>query len=158
MKRIIATMLVAAVAAIPVTGQALAKKKKPVRQEVAGTIAIPQPYAADGTCIYRAQRTLTIAMGEQANGYVGYVFEVDPKTANKPFKLEASDGSGLDISFYSELGDPADPTSAPSNLPFETPGAGGEEGKVPPGFPYAFVCMTEGTNASFEYSAGKGVK
>jgi hypothetical protein len=98
---------------------------------------------------------LFTTFADQANGAVGYTFEVDPKTAGKPFRLKVSEGAGMDISFYSELGDPTDPTVAPANIPFETPGPGGEKGKVPAGFDYAFVCMTEGQNASFTYTAGK---
>src|SRR5688500_9195495 len=146
MKKTIA-LLVAAIVALPL-GQAFAAKKAKV-QKVEGTIAIPQPMPVDNVCIYRAQRTLYSALGAEANGQVGYTFDVDPKTVGKPFKLEVSDGAGMDISFYADLGDPSDPTTAPANYPFETPGPGGEKGKVPAGFPIAFVCMTEGTNASF---------
>lgn len=151
MKKIIA-LLAAFVVVLPI-GEAVAGKAR--RQKVTGTIAIPQPYAADGTCIYRAQRALFTYMGDQANGAVGHTFEVNPKTVGLPFKLKASQGAGLDISFYAELGDPTDPTVAPANIPFETPGPGGEKGKVPAGFDYAFVCMTEGQNATFKYTAGK---
>lgn len=143
---------------LPVAG-ATAAKPKAKRQTVEGTIALPQPASAAGaSCIYRAQRTLFTAGGAQANGAVGYTFEVDKKTVNKPFKLSVSDGAGMDISFYADLGDVTDPTTAPTNVAFETPGVGGEKGKVPPGFPYAFVCMTEGAQAAFTYTAGKGVK
>lgn len=153
MKKTIA-LLASAVIVLPVAGATAAKPK---RQTVKGTIAAPQPYT-DSTCFYRAQRGLFGAAGDQANGAIGYTFEIDPKTVNKPFKLTASEGAGLDISFYSELGDATDPTTAPTNYPYETPGTGGEKGKVPPGFKYAFVCMTEGSQASFTYTAGKGVK
>lgn len=146
-------MLIAALAAIP-AGDALAGKK--AQQRVEGSISLPQPYAEG--CIYRTHRSLAGTVGEPANGLVGFTIEIDPKTVNKNFKLEVADGSGMDISFYSDYGDPTDPTTAPANMPFETAGPGGESGKVPEGFPIAFVCMTEGTNASFTYTAGKGVK
>lgn len=167
MKKLLIITLIAALALAPAAQAAKKKKKKakPVHQHVEGTIALPQPYAADGTCVYRVQRAAAfiadkaVIAGIRADqGFVGYTIEVDPKTAGKPFKLEASDGSGMDISFYSELGDPSDPTTAPANMPYETAGPGGEEGTVPDGFPIAFVCMTEGSNASFEYMAGDGVK
>ena len=88
------------------------------------------------------------------NGLVGYTFEVDPKTAGKKFKLEVAGGAGMDIQFYTDLGDPTDPTTAPANVGYETPGPGGEEGTVPKGYPIAFVCMNEGANAAFKYIAG----
>jgi hypothetical protein len=151
MRKIIA-LFAALVVVLPVA-EATAGKAR--RQKVSHTIVAPQPYAADGTCIYRAQRALFSTFDEQANGYVGYTFEVNPKTAGAPFKLKVSDGAGVDISFYTELGDPTDPTTAPANMPFETPGPGGEKGKVPAGYDYAFVCMTEGQNATFTYTAGR---
>jgi hypothetical protein len=95
-----------------------------------------------------------LATGGGPNGIVGYTFEVDPKTVGKPFKLEVADGAGMDISFYADLGDPTDPTTAPANMGFETAGPGGEKGTVPPGFPIVFVCMNEGTNSGFKYTAG----
>ena len=151
MKKMIA-LLAAVVVVLPVASATAAKARK---QSVSGTIAAPQPMAADGTCIYRTQRTAFSAFGDQANSVVGYTFEVDPKTVGLPFKLKVGEGVGMDISFYADLGDPTDPTTAPANLPFETPGPGGEKGKVPAGFDYAFVCMTEGQNATFKYVAGK---
>jgi hypothetical protein len=148
--------MVAALVAAPL-GVAQAGKAAP--QHVEGSIAVPQPMPADGTCVYRAQRSLMAQGGGSApNGTVGYTFDVDPKTAGKPFKLEVADGAGMDISFYTDLGDATDPTTAPANTAFETPGVGGEAGKVPAGFPIAFVCMTDGANSTFMYMAGKGVK
>jgi len=155
MKKLPVLALTLALAAVP-GAQALAKKAP--TQVVEGSIAIPQGGNAVGACIYRGQRTAYSVAGAAVNGIIGYTFEVDPKTVNKPFKLEAADGSGMDISFYADLGDPSDPTTAPANLPFAEPGPGGESGIVPAGYPIAFVCMTEGTEAGFTYSAGKGVK
>ena len=152
MRKIIALLAAATVVALPV-GQATAAKAK--KQTVKGTIAVPQPYAADGTCIYRAQRALFTYAGASSNGQVGYTFPINKKTVGKPFKLTVADGSGMDISFYTDLGDPTDPTTAPANYPYETPGLGGEKGKVPAGYKYVFVCMTDGANASFTYTAGK---
>ena len=156
MKKLSVVLRTLALAAMP--GAYALAKKAPARQTVEGAIAFPQGGNAAATCVYRAQRHAYTALGDQANGVIGYTFEVDPKTANKPFKLETSDGTGLDISFYMDLGDPNDPSAAPANIPFEATGPGGESGTVPAGYPYAFVCMTEGTNASFTYTAGKGVK
>ena len=132
--------------ALPATA---GKKKAPKPQVVEGSIVVPQGGNAAATCVYRAQRTLISGGGP--NGILGYTFDVDPKTVGRPFTLEAADGSGMDISFYSELGDVTDPTTAPTNMASETPGPGGEKGTVPAGFPIAFVCMTEGVNAGFTY-------
>src|SRR3712207_3474271 len=77
--------------------------KKPV-QSVEGSIVLPQTGGPAGACVYRTQRTIMATTG-QPNGVFGYSFEVDPKTVNKKFKLEVSDGAGMDIQFYSELGD-----------------------------------------------------
>ena len=148
-------LLALSVAALLLAGgavPAVAGKKKAKPQVVEGSILIPQGGGPAGPCVYRTQRTLAIAGGP--NGIAGYTFDVDPKTVGKPFKLEVADGAGMDISFYSELGDPTDPTTAPANMGFETAGPGGEKGTVPPGMPIGFVCMTEGTNATFTYTAG----
>lgn len=156
MRKLIAIGLTAAFAVAPLQATAA---KKAAHQHEQGTIVAPQPMAADGTCIYRGQRAVMgLSNGAAPNGVLGYTFYVDPKTAGKKFKLEVDGGAGMDISFYSELGDPADPTTAPANMPYETPGPGGEAGTVPAGMPIAFVCMTEGQNAAFTYMAGKGVK
>lgn len=156
MRRLIALVGVAAFIAGALSVPAVAGKKA-VRQTVEGSILVPQGGNAAATCVYRAQRVLYIAMGEQVNGVFGYTFTVDPGTVNKKFTLEGSAGAGLDISFYGELG--TDPTAdAPGNYAYENPGVGGESGLVPAGFPNAFVCLTEGPNSTFTYTAGKGVK
>ncbi len=157
MRKLIIATTIAALAVLP-AAEGFAKKKAAKLQTVEGTIEVPQPYAADGSCIYRTHRTAYIAAGESSNGGFGWVFEVDPATVNKPFKLEVAGGAGMDISFYMDMGDPTDPTTAPANTGFETPGPGGESGIVPDGYKYGFVCMTEGANAGFTYTAGKGVK
>lgn len=150
MKKLIALSL-AAFLVVPAFAVGATAAKKP-KQAVEGSILLPQPGGAVGPCVYRTQRALSTYGGP--NGFVGYMFEVDPKTAGKKFTLEVSDGVGMDISFYSELGDPSDPTVAPANMGYETPGLGGEDGTVPKGFPIAFVCMNEGADGSFTYTAG----
>lgn len=156
MKKLIALSLVALIALPAFAGSAVAgKKKKSKPVIVEGSVALPQPYAADGSCIYRTQRTWMVLSGGAApNGVFGYTFDVDPKTVGTKFTLEVSDGAGMDIQFYSEMGDPTDPTTAPANTGNETPGPGGEKGTVPPRYPIAFVCMTEGADATFTYTAG----
>lgn len=158
MKKTPVVLLTLALAAAP-GASALGKKSHSHHvQKVEGSIALPQGGNAAATCVYRVQRTAFIAAGEKINGIVGHTFQVDPKTVGKPFKLEAGSGAGMDISFYAELGDASDPTTAPATAKFEETGPGGESGVVPAGFPIAFVCMTEGVKANFTYTAGKGVK
>lgn len=145
---LLAIMLVGAALVAPAS--AGKKKKKPKSQVVEGSILVPQGGGPAAPCVYRSQRTL--ASGGGPNGILGYTFEVDPKTEGRPFELEVADGAGMDIQFYTEFGDPTDPTTAPANMGYETAGPGGEKGTVPPGFPIAFVCLTEGANATFKYS------
>ena len=156
MKKLMVLALVAMLALPAFAGVATAgKKKKSKPVVVEGSVMLPQPYAADGSCIYRTQRSwMALSGGAAPNGIFGYTFDVDPKTVGKKFTLEVSDGAGLDIVFYTEYGDATDPTAAPANTGYETPGQGGEKGTVPPGYPIAFVCMTEGQNATFTYTAG----
>lgn len=156
----IAVLLVAGVFAGAATAGKKKKKKPAAHQHVEGTIALPQGGNAAAPCVYRSQRALYIAFGEAVNGIFGYTFEVDQKTGGLPFKIEVSGPTGVegvDLQFYADLGtDPA--ADAPANMGYETPGPGGEEGTVPPGFPNAFVCLTEGANATFTYMAGGDMK
>lgn len=140
-----------------VAGGAFAGKKG-AHQHVEGTVAVPQGTGGAAGCVWRTQRAAYIAFGDAINGIVGYTFTVDPRTANKKFKLDVTGaGAGVDLQFYADLG--TDPTAdAPANVGFETPGPGGEKGTVPEGYPNAFVCLTDGANASFVYKAGAGVK
>lgn len=156
MRKVMALVLSALVVTGMVSGSAIAaKKKKPAaRQTVDGSILVPQGGNAAATCVYRAHRAAYIAFGDAVNGLFGYTFQVDPKTAGLPFKLTVDGAAGVDISFYGDLGtDPA--ADAPGNIAFETPGPGGEEGTVPAGYPNGMVCLTEGANATFNYTAGK---
>lgn len=163
MRKLIALSIAALLLAGMFGGAAAAAKKKKktvASQQVEGAIALPQGGNAAAPCVYRTQRALYIAFGEAANGIFGYTFEVDQKTAGLPFEIEVSGPAGVegvDLSFYGELGtDPA--ADAPANVGYETPGPGGEEGTVPPGYPVAFVCLTEGADATFTYMAGGAVK
>lgn len=155
MKKLV--LVVVGLIVLAVVAPASIAGKKGAHQHVEGTIAVPQGPGGAG-CVWRTQRALYIAFGDAINGIVGYTFQVDPKTANKKFTLDVTEsGAGFDLQFYAELGD--DPTAdAPANVGFETPGPGGEKGTVPEGFPNAFVCLTDGANASFVYKAGAGVK
>ena len=153
MKKLLVLGLVAVVALPAFAGSATAAKKKSKPVVVEGSVLLPQPGGPVGPCVYRTHRTFMATLGAP-NGVFGYTFDVDPKTVGKKFKLEVSDGAGMDIQFYADLGDPTDPTTAPANSGYETPGPGGEKGTVPPGYPIAFVCMNEGVNATFKYTAG----
>lgn len=159
MRKVLAVVMASLMVAGMVSGSAVAgkKKKKPVVQHVEGSVLLPQPGGV-ANCNFRPQRATRGASGEAfPNGVLGFTFNVDPKTVGQPFKLEVEGGQGdvdLDIVFYSDYGDPADPTTAPANTGYETVGPGGEEGTIPPGYPLAFVCMAIGGNATFTYMTG----
>src|SRR5688572_17405236 len=119
MRKVLAIAMASLMVAGMVSGSAVAgKKKKPVAQHVDGTILLPQPGGV-ANCNFRPQRSAMGASGEAfPNGVLGFTFNVDPKTVGQPFKLEVTGGEGdvdLDIVFYSEYGDPSDPTTAPGN-------------------------------------------
>jgi hypothetical protein len=168
MKKVVAVALGALMAASMLT-PATAGKAKP--QVVEGTIAIPARHP-DG-CYTGLSRHLWSLFGESGNGAVGWTFDVDKTTWNKPFVLEATGGVGtvdLDLSYY--LGDFATqeefindpPPAPPATSEFETHDGPGEAGKVPKGAIKAVVCVFAGeggqgaAGASFKYQAGKGVK
>ncbi len=151
MKRVIAVSVAALLlgGAVPATaGQA-----KKTKQTQEGSVAIPAQFA-DGSCFFGLHRRLNLVAQRQAQGIVGFDFDVDPKTGGGKFKLVPSDESAdLDISFYQGLGDLSDPAGVPANIPFETREPGGESGVVPPGYPIAIVCMVSGANVDFTYTA-----
>jgi hypothetical protein len=156
MRKLVATALLAAVvstgASVPANAGKKPKKPK-ATQTVEGSVALPAPYT-DGTCFFGAHRRANLVAQRQAQGIVGFDFDVDPKTEGGKFKLEPSDpAADLDISFYMSIGDIQDPAGAPSNLAFETREAGGESGTIPPGYPIAIVCMVTGENVGFTYTA-----
>ena len=140
----------------------------PKQQKVDGGVKIMAPWAGTqlATCYSGGHRRLAILTGENqaVNGVIGYHFDLDPGTENKPFTLEVTGGSAdvdLDITFYPEFGTPeqaADPNYAPAAYSYEERAAGGESGTVPAGMKKAIVCMHTGQDATFTYTAGKGVK
>ena len=154
----------------------------PKQQTVEGSIALPAFFAQsaqggapfDG-CWGGLTRRLTQPTGEAgspANGSFGYRFDVDKATWNKPFKLEATGGEGtvdLDLFLYTVMPPPEatadDPVNGgtPVSMDFQTREEGGEKGIVPKGTTDAIVCLYGGDayygyNATFKYTAGKGVK
>ncbi len=153
MKRVIAVSVAALLlgGAVPATA---GKAKKKTKQTQEGSIAVAAPFAPSGSCFFGLHRRLNLVAQRQAQGIVGFDFDVDPKTAGGKFKLVPSDESAdLDISFYQGLGDLSDPAGVPANIPFETREPGGESGVVPPGYPIAIVCMVSGANVDFTYTA-----
>ena len=174
MKRSIA-LISSAVAVLAVIGAPVGAAPK--QQVVEGSIALPAPFA-QGTfagCWGGLTRRLTQPTGESgspANGAFGYRFQVDKATWNKPFKLEVTGGEGtvdFDLFLYSVMPPPEDTANDPVNggtpvsVDFQTREAGGEKGIVPKGTVEGIVCMYAGPeyhgyNASFKYTAGKGVK
>lgn len=168
MKKLVALAL-AAIVVLP-TGAAAQKGGK--KQEVKGTIALPAPYQDNSGCFAGLHRRLAILTQEQANGDLGYHFDVDPGTGGKPFVLQTEGGVGtvdLDIYFYQKFGTAqdvaGDPLSAgsPGYVQFSTRESGGEADIVPKGYPKAIVCVYAGDQgaaaaASFTYTAGARVK
>ena len=165
MKKVIAAIGLVALAGSFVTGVAAAKK--PVHQMVEGHIVSQAP-PSDATdnpngCYSGVHRRLNVLTQEQANGIVGFHFDVDPGTWKKKFRLTPAEGevADIDITFYSEFGttDQATDTAyAPVSYGFEERNNEGEFGKVPTDVTKAIVCMKVGQDVDFMYMAGKGVK
>ena len=170
MKKLISLGAAALIALALVPGSAVAAKGK--KQEVEGSVAFPAPYTDDSGCYAGLHRRLSILSMGQANGIIGYEFDVDPATWKKNFVLEPTGGQGdvdLDIYFYSEFGTVDDVVNDPTNagspytIQFNTRAPGGEADKVPADMNKVIVCMYGGAQgggagASFTYTAGKGVK
>ena len=165
MKKVIALGASSLVALSLVGGASAAAPKQ---QTVDGSIAMMAPWAGTTleTCYSGGHRRLMVLSGEAAplNGVVGYSFDVDPATENKPFVLEVTGGQAgvdLDITFYTDFGtveQATDTAYAPANVGFESREPGGEAGTVPKGMKKVIVCMHTGAEATFTYTAGKGVK
>lgn len=170
MKKLIAIGVVAMLA-LPLAGgvaQAGKKAKKPI-QVVEGSIAMPAPFAQsvapggsgvpfDG-CWAGLTRQTTGQTGS-VNGVTGYYFDIDPKSWNKPFKLEATGGEGtVDLDIFMYYSFPGADGGTATSSDFNTREEGGEVGKVPPDTVKAIVCMyggpeAQGFNSTFTYTAG----
>jgi len=171
MKKIVTLGLAGLLAGSLVPSSATAAKPK--QQKVSGSIALPAPYTDDSGCFAGLQRRVAIVTDEQVNGVIGYHFDLDPATLGKPFVLETTGGQGdvdMDILFYYEFGTIEDVTGDPQNAGspvsygYQTREVGGESGIVPKGdYTKAIVCVYGGAQgagaaATFDYTAGKGVK
>ena len=165
MKKFVSLVVVGLIATTALSGAAVAGKKKGVRQDVTGNIALQAP-PSDATsnpngCYSGVHRRFAVVTQEQVNGVVGFHFDVDPGTWNKKFVLTPGSAVDLDITFYDGFGtvEQATETSyAPYNMGFETRDNEGEAGIVPPNTTKVIVCMKTGQDADFTYSAGAGVK
>ena len=165
MRKTIALLLAAALGLAIFPATAGAGKPKQTEE---GMILLPAPFTDDSGCFAGLHRRAAIATQENADGIIGWDFDIDPKTWNKKFTLEPSGGLGtvdMDILFYSEFGTIEDVVSdpggagAPSSIGFQTREAGGESGKVPAKFNKAIVCiysgaLYQGGGANFTYTAG----
>jgi hypothetical protein len=167
MKKLLCASIAAGLLAGALAAPAVAGKGK--KQKVEGTILAPARHP-DGcyTGLSRHYWSLT----EHEGGVVGFTFDVDKATWNKPFKLEATGGAGivdLDLTYY--LGDfhsrdefLADPAPAPpATAEFQTHEGPGEKGKVPKHSIKAVICIYASENGAsaavpFTYEAGAGVK
>lgn len=166
MKKLSVILAAGLLAAALVPGTAEAGKKKGVRQEVAGHIAMQAP-PADATdnpngCYSGVHRRIAVVSQMQINGVVGFHFEIDPATWGKKFRLTpVTAGVDIDITFYDGFGSTeqaAEPSYAPATVGFEERNTEGEAGKVPANMTLAIVCMKSGQNADVLYEAGAGVK
>jgi hypothetical protein len=171
-KRSIAVGAVALLALSLVAGPGIAGKKGK-QQKVEGGVVMPTPFTDDTGCYAGLHRRGQAVAQGQANGILGYNFEVDKATWKKPFVLEATGGQNhVDLDIYFYLGPlttvddivaaGGDPTP-PATISYNTRDAGGEADLVPEGAENVIICMYGGGqgigfNASFAYTAGKGVK
>ena len=167
MKKIISLVVVGLLAGsaltMPATAGKKKKKKKVVTQTVEGHILMQAPPAEATSnpngCYSGVHRRVNVAAQEQANGIVGYHFDIDKKTWKGKFKLvPLTEGVDIDITFYTEFGtleQATDTAYAPATVGFEERNTEGEKGKVPPKMNRAIVCMKSGQNADFSYVAKK---
>lgn len=161
-----------AVAAVAVASLIPAASAAPKKQVEKGTLALPAPFTDDTGCYAGLHRRFAIlTTGAVKQSPIGYHFDVDPATWNKNFLLQVDGSQGaaaadMDIYFYNKFGTPEDvagdplAAGAPVTVSYNTREAGGEFGKVPPDMTKIIVCMmgNGALNASFTYTAGKGVK
>jgi hypothetical protein len=164
MKKLISLALVGLLAGSVLAGPAVgAKKKKKYTQTVSGNILMQAP-PSDATsnpngCYSGVHRRINVLAQEQANGIVGFHFDIDKKTWGGKFKLvPQTEGVDIDITFYDGFGtveQAADTAYAPYTVGFEERNTKGEAGAVPKNVTKAIVCMKTGQDADFTYTAKK---
>lgn len=159
-------VLAAACTALIILALAVPSGAAPKRQTVKGSVAfaIQNPAFNFETCWYHMHRRLSFFSAGNVQGIIGYDFDIDKTTWDKPFVLKVTGGQNepdLDVGLYMTYGsaeNQIDPTFAPPGQVFETRKPGGEKGIVPNGATKALVCMYEGRDASFIYTAGNPVR
>lgn len=133
-------------------------------QEVKGEIQQPAYFFdqqnQEVACYAGKHRRGAVLTDGENQGVDGWHFDVDPKTVGAKFVLTVDGGEGtpdLDITFYEDFGtveQQADTAYAPPNQAYDTRGPGGETGTVPANMKKAIVCMLDGANVPFTYTAG----
>lgn len=159
--------VLASIAALLAIGALPASAAGGKKQTVTGSIVAMARHTEPTSCYPGLHRRINVIGQESVQGVVGYHFDIDKKTWNKPFVLEPTGGQGvqgevdLNITFYTEFGtveQATDTAYAPPTYAFEHVAPGGESGKVPKEMNRAIVCAFDGANVTFEYVAGAGVK
>lgn len=136
---------------LPTLGQAAEAPPGAKVQDVAGSVAVPNPSKASGAAsVTRHARTGGL-IGPETNGVFGWFFAVDPKTWGGEFVLDsATAGADMDVIFYS---DPGTITAAPAAAAeFVGVDGDGERGIVPAGSTRALVYPSGAPNAAFTYA------
>lgn len=162
---VVILVVLLALAPMDALGQKKKKKKKrpppppPVQQTVEGNLMFPMAFVDTANppqtaCFAGVHRRLVLAAGDQSRGYFGYHFDVDPATIGGTFVAEVAGGQGspdLDVLFYSDFGVLAPPANPAETVAYQTRGAGGETGAIPPNMTKVIVCMFSGFDADFKY-------
>lgn len=160
----VTAVLLAGTLLLPSQGAAAPPKH---RQRVEGTVILPANGTDPAGCDVKPARRMWSAAG--INEVTGYVFEIDPKTWGKRFRLRPAatpfSDVDLDLTVYYDfptreeaLNDPVHGGSV-SYEHFERRKPGGEHGPMRPGAVVAIVCIYGGMSATgvavpFVYTAG----
>ena len=148
--RIRTLIALGAVAALAVPG--IASAGDPVGtavQQVAGTIAVPNPTRDAPAVVTRHSRTLGLT-ASAANGTTHWFFKVDPSTIGGEFVLSSTSADAdYDVLFYS---DPGSINDGATSTDFQTAALGGERGIVPPDTTHVLIYPAAGVNTPFTYT------